>query len=132
MYIILWQPLHLSMLFWNSFNRYSNVLSKPLTAFQHNHRRRTVMRGMNPVTKTIINPLKEYWSSRGSNQQPPVLKSSMLHAELAGIWLNGFREDFQRFRYINLAHNTHVFQGRKFSCKNLIKVHPRNTHVKCG
>ena len=30
-------------------------------------------RGMNPVAMTIINPRKEYWPSRGSNQRPPVL-----------------------------------------------------------
>ena len=28
--------------------------------------------GMNPVTMTIINPWKEYWPSRGLNQQPLV------------------------------------------------------------
>ena len=38
-------------------------------------------RGMNPVAMTIINPWKEYWLSRGSNQQPPVLKSAMLQTE---------------------------------------------------
>ena len=32
-------------------------------------------KGMNPVAMTNINPRKEYWSSRGSNQRPPVLKS---------------------------------------------------------
>ena len=35
-------------------------------------------RGMNPAAMTIINPRKEYWPSRGSKQQPPVLKSAML------------------------------------------------------
>ena len=29
-------------------------------------------REMNPVAMTIINPRKEYWQSRGSNQRPPV------------------------------------------------------------
>ena len=46
-------------------------------------------RGMNPVTITIINPQKEYWPSRGSNQRPPVLKSATLQTELwgsASIW----------------------------------------------
>ena len=33
-------------------------------------------RGMNPVTMIIINPWKEYWPSRESNQRPPVLKSA--------------------------------------------------------
>ena len=28
-------------------------------------------RGMNPVAMTIINPRKEYWRSRGSNQRLP-------------------------------------------------------------
>ena len=38
-------------------------------------------RGVNPVAPvalTIINPLKEYWSIRASNQQPPVFNSCML------------------------------------------------------
>ena len=35
-------------------------------------------RGMSPVAMTIINPRREYWPSRGSNQRPPVLKSSMI------------------------------------------------------
>ena len=33
---------------------------------------------MNPVTMTIINPRKEYWPSRGSNQRPLVLKYTLL------------------------------------------------------
>ena len=41
-------------------------------------------RGMNPVAVTIINPRKEHWSSRGSNQRPPVLKSCWLPTELWG------------------------------------------------
>ena len=41
-------------------------------------------RGMNPVTMTIINPWKEYWPSRGSNQQLPVLKSTTLPTEQLG------------------------------------------------
>ena len=36
---------------------------------------------MNPVAMTIINPWKEYWPSRGSNQRPPVLKSATLQTE---------------------------------------------------
>ena len=39
---------------------------------------------MNPVTMTSIDPRKEYWSSRGSNQRPPVLKSATLLTELWG------------------------------------------------
>ena len=41
-------------------------------------------RGMNPVAMTIINPWKEYWPSRGSNQRPPVIKSATLPTELWG------------------------------------------------
>ena len=36
---------------------------------------------MYPVAMTIINPTKEYWPSRGLNQQPPVLKSCMPQTE---------------------------------------------------
>ena len=63
-----------------------NILSKPLTAFPQNHCETTDRgeRGMNPVAMTIINPLKGYWPSRGSNQQPPVLKSTTLPTELWG------------------------------------------------
>ena len=41
-------------------------------------------RGMNPVAMTIINPRKEYWSGRGSNQRPPVLNSCTLPTKLSG------------------------------------------------
>ena len=41
-------------------------------------------RKMNDVAMAIINPLKEYWPSRGSNQRPPVLKSADLPTELWG------------------------------------------------
>ena len=37
---------------------------------------------MNPVAMTIINPRKEYWPSRESNQRPPVIKSATLPTEL--------------------------------------------------
>ena len=42
-------------------------------------------RGMNPVTMTIINPRKEYWPSRGSNQVPLVLESCTLPTEPFGV-----------------------------------------------
>ena len=46
-------------------------------------------RGMNPVVmnKSNINPWKKYWLSQGSTQQPPVLKSVALPAEL---WSSAF------------------------------------------
>ena len=49
-------------------------------------------RGMNPVAMTIINPRKEYWPSRGSNQRPPVLKSATLPTELLGSVTDIWRE----------------------------------------
>ena len=42
-------------------------------------------RGMNPVAMTIINPWKEYWQSRGSNQPPSVLKSGTPPTELQDL-----------------------------------------------
>ena len=39
---------------------------------------------MNPVAMTIVNPWKEYWSRRGSNQRLPVLTSETLPTELWG------------------------------------------------
>ena len=44
-------------------------------------------REMNPVAMTIINPRKEYWPSRGSNQRPPLLQSATLPTELWGLGL---------------------------------------------
>ena len=41
-------------------------------------------KGMNHVEMTIINPWKEYWPSRGSHQQPHVLKSCTPPTELWG------------------------------------------------
>ena len=38
-------------------------------------------RGKNRVAMTIISPRKEYWPSRGSNQQSPVLKAFTLPTE---------------------------------------------------
>ena len=75
------QPVHLSMLSWSSFN---HILSKPLAAFQHITIVETTdsgERGMDAVTMTFINPQKEYWLSRGSNQRPPVLKSATVPTE---------------------------------------------------
>ena len=49
-------------------------------------------RGMNPVAMTIINPRKEYWPSRRSNQRPPFLKSDTLPTELWGL-ANRYRQE---------------------------------------
>ena len=52
----------------------------------YNHCRTTDSdeRGKNPVSMTIMNPRKDYWPSRGSNQRPPVLKPATLSTELWG------------------------------------------------
>ena len=86
------QPVHLSKLSWSS------VLC---TIFFPSHwllfHVTTVKamdsgeRGMNPVTMTIINPWKEFWLSRGSNQPPPVLKYCRIPTELLGS-TNGYME----------------------------------------
>ena len=53
--------------------------------------------GMNPVAMTIISPQKEYWPSRGSNKQPPVLKSVTLPTELWGsAQIHSERNEFIR------------------------------------
>ena len=75
------RPVHLSILSW-SLEFFSPVLG---TIFLPSHwllSHLTIVEttdsgdtGMNPVAMTIINPRKEYWQSRGSNQRPPVLKS---------------------------------------------------------
>ena len=44
-------------------------------------------RRMNPVAMTTINPQKEYWLSRGSNQQP-FPKSCALRTELHRLGKN--------------------------------------------
>ena len=41
-------------------------------------------RGIIPIALTTFNPGKEYWPSRGSNQQPAVIKSTTLLIELWG------------------------------------------------
>ena len=88
--VISLRPVHLSMLCWSSFNEYS----AQYTIFFPSHwllSHITIVettdsgeRGMNPVAMTIINPGKEYWPSRVSNQRPPVLKFATLPTELWG------------------------------------------------
>ena len=78
------------------------ILSKPLAAFPHNYCRNNGQgRERNEsVPMTIINPWKEYWPSRGSNQRPPVLKSAMLPTEpwgLAGQEVAGLIVDLVNF-----------------------------------
>ena len=75
------RPVHLSMLSCSSLtstlhNILSNiVISKTMDISE---------RRMNPAAMTIINPRKEYWPSRGSNQRLPVFKSATLTTELWG------------------------------------------------
>ena len=82
-----WQPVHLSLsslkpvlhtiyVFFSNHWLPSNITIVETTNSSE--------RGMNPVAMTIINPQKEYWLNRGSNQQPPVLKSAMQPTELCG------------------------------------------------
>ena len=68
--VISQMPVHLSMLSWSSFYQYSTQYS---------------------VSITIINPWKEYWLSRGSNQRPPVLKFATLLTELWGLCVKSDR-----------------------------------------
>ena len=86
--VISWQPVYLSMFFWSSFNQYSSQCSFNATLFFHIKIVGTKYRGergVHPVSMTIINPRKEYWPSRGSNQRP-VLKSTTYHLKY-GAWL---------------------------------------------
>ena len=81
------QPVHLSMLSWSFFNQYSaQYSSKPLVAFPHNHSRNNGQRG--DRNESHRNDYQQSWegycTSRGSNQQPPVLKSCRLQTELWG------------------------------------------------
>ena len=83
------RPVHLSMLSWSSFNQYSAQYPLQTTGCLPTYslsKQRTAVRerGMNPVAMTIIDPRKEYWPSRGSNQRLPVLKSTTLPIELWG------------------------------------------------
>ena len=86
--VISWRPVHLSMRSWSSFNQYSAQYSFQANwlRFPLNHCKTTDSgeRGMNPVAMAIIDPQKEYWPSRGSNQLPPVFKSATLPTELWG------------------------------------------------
>ena len=63
------------MLSWSFFNQHITIVETMDNG----------ERGMNPVAMTIINLRKEYWPSRGSNQQLPVLESTTLPTELWGF-----------------------------------------------
>ena len=54
---------------------------------------------MDPVTMTIISPWKEYWPSRGLNQQPRVLKSAMLQT---GLWGSASKSRLSPKEILNL------------------------------
>ena len=83
----IWQwSVHLSILYWSSFNQYSSQYSIPshwllshITIAETTNRGE---RGMNPVPMTIINPRKEHWPNLWLSQRPPVLKSATLTTEL--------------------------------------------------
>ena len=96
------RPAHLSMLSWISFNQYSAQCSLQASKLSHITIVETTdsaERGMNPVAMTIINPRREYWPSRGSNQRPPFLKSATLPTELWG----SAKKDKQMFlRMVNM------------------------------
>ena len=76
------------MLSWSAFNQYFRTIFFPSHWLPSHITIVETMdsneRGMNPVAMTIINPRKEYWPSRGSNQRPPVLKFATLPTELWG------------------------------------------------
>ena len=80
------RPVHLFMLSRSSFLPVSRKIFFPRHwLFSHFTMEETVdssERGINPAAMTIINPRKEYWPSRGSNQRPLVLKSCTLPTEL--------------------------------------------------
>ena len=56
-------------------------------------------RGMNLVAMTIIDPRKEYWPSRGSNQRSPVLQPCALPTDLWGSAISVLKADMQSFAY---------------------------------
>ena len=59
------RPVHLSMLSWSFLTSTPHtIFSKSLAAFPHVGTTDSGARGMNPVAMTIINPRKEYWSSK--------------------------------------------------------------------
>ena len=64
----------------------NNFFSKPLAAFQHNHYHKNGQRWARNESccNDYHQSQKEYWPSRGSNQQSPVLKSTMLPTALWG------------------------------------------------
>ena len=64
---------------------YIVATSTPTHAFLDFFNQYSVQYSFQDTGCTIINPRKEYWQSRGSDQQPPVLKSSVLPNELWGL-----------------------------------------------
>ena len=101
------RPMNLPMLSWSSFNLFFSYIA---VAGAHIHAflkflqpaLRTILfpihwllfhitivetmdsdqRGMNPVPMTTINPRKEYWPSRWSNQRPPVMHCAPLNQSM--------------------------------------------------
>ena len=75
------------------------ILSKPLAAFQHNHRYNITMdsgkRGMNPVAMTITNPRKEYWQSR--TFVPHILPTELYRLALKGMGGGGAQHEINGF-----------------------------------
>ena len=69
-------------------------------------------KGMNTVATTIINPRKEYWPSRGSNQRPPVLKSATAPTELLGSTpVQGPSTSGFSLVYYNMIFNQFIITG---------------------
>ena len=79
--VILRWPVHLSMLSWSSIYPALDTIFFPSHWMLFHITIVETERGMDPVAITTINPWKEYWLSRGSNHQPPVLKSATLPTE---------------------------------------------------
>ena len=61
-------------------------------------------RGMNPVAVAIVNPRKECWPSRESNQRPPVLQSCTLTTDLWGLAESARIAQAEMNRYFSQMH----------------------------
>ena len=72
-------------------------------------------RGMNPVAMTTINPRKECWPSRGSQQRSHVLKSATLPTELCDSAESVLRRNrFYRSTIDDMLCNPDCFPNDKF------------------
>ena len=97
-----------------------NILSKPLAAFPHNHCRNNGQRWeRNKSWRNDCHQSLKYWQNRGSNQRPPVPKST---TQLTELW--GSAKSEKRNRELPSFHTyikRHRKRGKSFPTISILK-----------